>query len=74
MTFEFNVTDLGGDEEVAKMMRKTRLKYHYAIRFVMKENFRVRNNRMADAISENRDRVLWDEVRKISKANNDLSV
>ncbi len=54
------------------MKRKTRLKYHYAIRYVMKENSRIRNNKMADAISTNNDRVLWDEVKKMTKTNNNL--
>ena len=52
--------------------RKTRLQYHYAIRRVVKDNTRLRNNKMADAIAENEDRVLWDEVRKITRSNNEL--
>ena len=60
------------DCHVAKMRSKTRLKYHYAIRHIVKENTRLRNNKMAEAISENEDRLLWDEVRKISKTNNEL--
>ena len=58
--------------DIANMKRKTRLKYHYAIRYVMKENSRIRNNKMADAISTNNDRVLWDEVKKMTKTNNNL--
>ena len=54
------------------MKRKTRLKYHYAIRYVTKENIRIRNNKMADAISTNNDRELWDEVRKLTKSSNSL--
>ena len=27
---------------------------------------------MAEAISENEDRILWDEVRKMTKSNNNL--
>ena len=54
------------------MKRKTRLKYHYAIRFVTKENIRIRNNKMGEAISNNKDRVLWDEVKKMSKTSNNL--
>ena len=57
---------------IADMRRKTRLKYHYAIRHVVKENTRVHNKLMAEAISENEDRKLWDEVRKISRINNEL--
>ena len=57
---------------LSKIRRKTRLQYHYAIRHVVKENARLRNNKMADAISENEDRKLWEEVRKITRANNEL--
>ena len=53
--------------DIANMKRKTRLKYHYAIRYVMKENIRIRNNKMGEAISANNDRVLWDEVKKCQK-------
>ena len=58
--------------DIANMKRKTRLKYHYAIRFVTKENIRIRNCKMGEAISSNNNRVLWDEVRKISKSSHDL--
>ena len=58
--------------DIANMKRKTRLKYHYAIRSVTKENIRIRNCKMGEAISQNNDRVLWDEVRKINKTNHDL--
>ena len=57
---------------LSMIRRKTRLQYHYAIRQVVKENARLRNNKMADAISENEDRKLWEEVRKITRANNEL--
>ena len=58
--------------DIANMKRKTRLKYHYAIRYVTKENIRIRNNKMGEAVSSNNDRVLWDEVRKMTKTNNNL--
>ena len=58
--------------DIANMKRKTRLKYHYAIRSVTKENIRIRNCKMGEAIAQNNDRVLWDEVRKINKTNHDL--
>ena len=58
--------------DIANMKRKSRLKYHYAIRHVTKENIRIRNYKMAEAISNNNDRVLWDEVRKMSKTSNNL--
>ena len=58
--------------DIANMKRKTRLKYHYAIRSVTKENIRIRNCKMGEAISNNNDRVLWDEVRKMSKSSHEL--
>ena len=58
--------------DIANMKRKTRLKYHYAIRYVTKENIRIRNNKMGEAVSNNNDRVLWDEVKKMSKTSNNL--
>ena len=59
---------------VSMMRRKSRLQYHYAIRRVVNNNTRLRNNKMGDAVSENEDRVLWDEVRKITRANKDLTI
>ena len=58
--------------DIANMKRKSRLKYHYAIRYVTKENLKIRNCKMGEAISKNNDRVLWDEVRKMTKTSHDL--
>ena len=57
---------------IANIRRKTRLQYHYAIRHVVKENNKIRNKKLAEAVSENNDRVLWEEVRKMSKTNKEL--
>ena len=38
----------------------------------MKENISRRNKRMGEAISANNDRKLWDEVRKMTKSNDEL--
>ena len=54
------------------MRRKARARYRYAIRYVVNNEIILRNNRLAEAISNNNDRVLWDEVRKMTKANKDL--
>ena len=48
--------------EVADIMRRTRSRYHYAVRYVIKEETRLKSNRMAEAISEGNDRNLWKEV------------
>ena len=57
---------------LANIRRKTRLKYHYALRRVVRDNERMRNEKMGEAISENDDRILWDEVRKLTKTNKSL--
>lgn len=51
--------------EVASIMRKTKAKYHYAIRFVKKQDDIMRKNAMAQSISENNSRDLWKEINKI---------
>ena len=58
--------------DIANMKRKTRLKYHYAIRFVKEENIRIRNNKMGEAISTNNDREMWKEVKNMTKSNDNL--
>ena len=57
---------------LANIRRKTRLKYHYTLRRVVKDNIRIRNEKMGEAISENNDRTLWNEVKKMTKTNNRL--
>ena len=50
-------------------MRMTRAKYHYAVRSVLKEQIKIRNDKMAEAISSDNDRNLWEEVRKMKKSH-----
>ena len=38
----------------------------------MAENNKIRNIKMGEAIAENKDRLLWDEVSKMSKTSNTL--
>ena len=61
----------GGD--IANIMRTTRARYHYAIRNVIKSNIKIRNDKMAEAISLNNDRDLWLEVKKMNKSNQSFS-
>ena len=61
----------GGD--IANIMRLTRARYHYAIRNVIKSDIKIRNDRMAEAISLNNDRDLWFEVKKMNKCNQTFS-
>ena len=53
--------------EIANVMRRTRAMYHYAVKNVIKEQNRIKSNRMANAISEGNDRNLWKEVHKLRK-------
>lgn len=52
---------------VADIMRRTRAKYHYAVRNVKSKNKQYKKQAMARAISENNSRDLWTEVRKIKR-------
>ena len=58
--------------EIAFDRRRTRAKYHYAIRFVNKEKSRIRSNRMAEAIANNHDRNLWMEAKKSKQTGNSI--
>ena len=57
---------------IAREKRISRLRFHYAIRYVTKENIRLRNIKMGEAVANNNDRSLWDEARKMTKASNKL--
>ena len=49
---------------VADIMRRTRAIYHYAIRFVKKQELQLRNSAMARAVTENCNRDFLKEVYK----------
>ena len=51
--------------DIGLSRRRTRSKYHYAIRYVNKERNRIRSNRMAEEISNKNDRNLWNEARQL---------
>ena len=55
--------------ELARVMRASRARYHYAIKHTLKAEINIRNNKMAEAVSNNDDRNLWQEVRKMNKTN-----
>ena len=57
---------------IAYKKRSSRLKFHYAIRYVNRENIRLRNTRMGEAVAKNDDRSLWDEARKMSRCSSKL--
>jgi Reverse transcriptase (RNA-dependent DNA polymerase) len=46
-------------------MRRTRAAYHYAVRYIKKNNSDIVRQRFASAIVENRNRDFWHEVKKV---------
>ena len=58
--------------DIARDKRISRLRYHYAIRYVTNENIRLRNIKMGEAVANNDDRCLWDEARKMSNSSSKL--
>ena len=48
---------------MADIMCRTCSKYHYAIRKIKNKNLKLRKEAMADAISQNNARQLWDEIK-----------
>ena len=55
--------------DIAEMSRITRAQYHRAVRHIMREDDIIRITKMVEAISENRNRDLWSEVRRIKGRN-----
>ena len=43
------------DGHIAGIRRKTIIQYHYAIRYVVKENISLRNNKIGEAVADNND-------------------
>ena len=60
-------TDCGRPHQglVADIMRKTRARYHRAVRYVKKNKDDIVNKRIAEALSENRSRDFWGEIKRI---------
>ena len=55
---------------VADIRRRTRLKYHYAVRYIKNNQDTITNQYMADAILNNKARNFWTEVKKKLNGNN----
>ena len=55
--------------DITEIRRISRDRYHKAVRHIMREDDRIRTTKMAEAISENRNRDLWSEVRRIKGRN-----
>ncbi|KAG1676891.1 SCO-spondin [Nymphon striatum] len=61
------------DGYVAENRRLFRARYHRAIRRIMRDNNKIRMERMTEAIVKSRTRDLWKEVRKIKGRNGAIS-
>ena len=57
---------------VADIMRRTRAQYHHAVKYARKEYNNTRNTRMAEAISRNKNRDLWKEVKSMTQSKQEL--
>jgi len=58
---------------VADIMRRTRAQYHRAIRHVRQHERDIVNEKLAEAIIENRNRDLWAEVRRVRRNRSSVS-
>ena len=57
---------------VADIMRRTRAQYHHAVKYARKEHNNIRNTKMAEAISRNKNRDLWKEVKSMTQSKQEL--
>ena len=55
---------------VADIRRRTRLKYHYAVRYIKNNQDTITNQYMADAILNDKARNFWTEVKKKLNGHN----
>ena len=58
---------------VADIMRRTRAKYHYAIRRIKNNSQLMKKRVMARAVAQNASRQLWTEVRKIRSCKSNVT-
>ena len=57
---------------VADIMRRTRAQYHHAVKYAQRECNNIRNKKMAEAISRNKNRDLWKEVNTMTQSRQEL--
>ena len=58
---------------VADIRRSTRKAYHHAVKNVQKNNDRLRKQRMAEYVSDNRTRDLWKEIKKMKPSSRTMA-
>lgn len=51
--------------QVADLMRRSRAQYHYAVRCAKNQNDKLRNQKLADSLCNNKNRDYWKEIKKI---------
>ena len=51
---------------VADIMRRTRAKYHYTVRYTKRRENYLRKRKMAESVSTNNQRDLWLETKKLT--------
>ena len=54
---------------VRDIRQATKRRYHYAARRYLKEEWNLRNERMAECLTREDQRDLWNEVKKVSKSH-----
>ena len=54
---------------VADIMRKTRARYHAAVRQACRNQTEIINNRIAAALADNNNRQFWSEIKHIHRNN-----
>ena len=58
---------------VANIMRRTRAKYHYAIRRIKNNSQMLQKRAMTRSVAENNSRQLWKEVRQLKNSKSCLT-
>ena len=58
---------------LSDIRKSTRAKYHYALRYIKKNQEMCTANRLADSMANNRGRDFWSEVKKIRNSRSSRS-
>jgi hypothetical protein len=51
--------------QIAQIMRSTRAKYHYSLRYIRKNQAYIKNNRLAESLLQKNQRDYWAEIKKV---------
>ena len=50
---------------IADIWRNTRVRYHYALRYIDRNKNRLHTDKMDEAIASSHSRDLWSEIKKV---------